>query len=157
MIRYLKQEESDRIWLSREAAMAGRENQVDLWFLSSGLDLQLPIVCAGFRTQSLASVQSLEHRDAHLMKLALDWAWTRKWWTMCLKSGYTSSKWLNQDWGGSSAKWGVHIYAEYAEYGQWTILHIGFSVCILFCILQHINLHIMVHITLHIILHITAY
>jgi hypothetical protein len=58
---------------------------------------------------------------------------------------------------GTSAKWGVHIYAEYAEYGQCSILHIGFSVCILFCILQHILLHIMVHITLHIILHILTY
>ena len=37
--------------------MAVRENQGDLWVLSSGLDLQLPIVCAGFRTLSLASVQ----------------------------------------------------------------------------------------------------
>ena len=26
--------------------MAGRENQGDLWYLASGLDLQLPIVCA---------------------------------------------------------------------------------------------------------------
>ena len=80
--------------------MAGRENQGDLWVLSSGLDLQLPMVCAGFRTLSLASVQSLGHRDSRLMKLALDRAWTWKWWTMCLKSGYTSSKWLNRDWGG---------------------------------------------------------
>ena len=54
--------------------MAGRENQGDLWVLSImiGLDLQLPIVCAGFRTLSLASVQSLGHRDTRLMKLALD-------------------------------------------------------------------------------------
>ena len=80
--------------------MAGRENQGALWVLSSGLDLQLPIVCDGFKTLSLASVQSLGHRDASLMKLALDLAWTRKWRTMCLKSGYTSSKWLNCDWGG---------------------------------------------------------
>ena len=43
--------------------MAGRENQGDLWVLSIGLDLQLPIVCAGFRTLSLASVQSLGHRQ----------------------------------------------------------------------------------------------
>ena len=100
MIRSLKRAESDRIWLSGEAAMAGRENQGDLWVLSSGLHLQLPIVCAGFRTLSLASVQSLGHRDSRLMKLALDRAWTWKWWTMCLKSGYTSSKWLNWDWGG---------------------------------------------------------
>ena len=100
MIRSLKQVESDRIWLSGEAAMAVRENSGDLWVLSSGLDLQLPIVCTGFRTLSLASVQKLGHRDARLMKLALDRAWTRKWWTMCLKSGYTSSKWLNWDWGG---------------------------------------------------------
>ena len=89
MIRSLKQVESDRIWLSGEATMARRENQGDLWVLSSGLDLQLPIVCAG-----------LGHRDARLMKLALDRAWTRKWWTMRLKSSHKSSKWLNQDWGG---------------------------------------------------------
>ena len=100
MIRSLKQEVPDRIWLSGEAAMAGWENQGDLWVLSLGLDLQPPIVCAGFRTLSLASVQSLGHRDASLMKLALDRARTRKCWTMCLKSGYTSSKWLNWDWGG---------------------------------------------------------
>jgi hypothetical protein len=37
--------------------MAGRENQGDHWDLTSGLDLQLPIVCAGLRTLSLASVQ----------------------------------------------------------------------------------------------------
>ena len=54
--------------------MAGRENQGDRWFLTSGLDLQLPIVCAGFRTLSLASLQSLGQRDARLMKLALDQA-----------------------------------------------------------------------------------
>ena len=54
--------------------MAGRENQGDLWVLSFRLDLQLPIVRAGFRTLSLASVQSLGHRDACLMKLALDLA-----------------------------------------------------------------------------------
>ena len=100
MIRSLKQVESDRIWLFGEATMAGRENQGDLWVLSSELDLQPSIVCAGFRTLSLASVQSLGHRDARLMKLALDQSWTRKWWTMCLKSGYTSLEWLNQDWGG---------------------------------------------------------
>ena len=29
--------------------MAGRENQGDLWVLSSGLDLQLPIVCGTVR------------------------------------------------------------------------------------------------------------
>ncbi len=39
--------------------MAGQENQGDLWELNLGLDLQLPIVCAGFRTLSLASVQNL--------------------------------------------------------------------------------------------------
>ena len=59
MISSLKQAESDRIWLSGEAAMAGRENQGDLWGLAEGLDLQLLIVCAGFRTLSLASVQNL--------------------------------------------------------------------------------------------------
>ena len=46
--------------------MAGREDHGDLWVLSSGLDLQLPIVCAGFRTLSLASVQTLRSRDARL-------------------------------------------------------------------------------------------
>ena len=46
--------------------MAGRENQGDRWVLSAGLDLQLPIVCAGFRTLFPASVQSLGHRDAHV-------------------------------------------------------------------------------------------
>ncbi len=39
--------------------MAGRENQGDLWDLTSGLDLQLPIVCPDLRTLSLASVQNL--------------------------------------------------------------------------------------------------
>ncbi len=39
--------------------MAGRENQGDLWDLASGLDVQLPIVCARVRTLSLASVQNL--------------------------------------------------------------------------------------------------
>ena len=53
--------------------MAGRENQGDLWVLSSGLDLQLlSIVYAGFRTLFLASVQSLGHRDTRSMKLTLD-------------------------------------------------------------------------------------
>ena len=59
--------------------MAGRENQGDFWVLSSGLDLQLPMVCAGFRTLSLASVQCLGRRDARLMKLALDLSCTQKW------------------------------------------------------------------------------
>ena len=55
--------------------MAGLKIQGDLWVLSSGesgVVLQLPIMCAGFRTLSLASVQSLGHRDACLMKFALD-------------------------------------------------------------------------------------
>ena len=40
--------------------MAGRENQGDLWDLTSGLDLQPPIEwAAGFMTLSLASVQNL--------------------------------------------------------------------------------------------------
>ncbi len=38
--------------------------------LSSGLDLQLPIVCADFRTLALASLQILGHEDARLIKLA---------------------------------------------------------------------------------------
>ena len=100
MISSLKRSESDRIWLSGEAAMAGRENQGDLWDLASGLDLQPPIVCAGFRTLSLASVQNLGRWDARLMKLALDRAWTGEWGTMCLKRGSASSNWLNWDWEG---------------------------------------------------------
>ncbi len=39
--------------------MAGRESQGDLWDLTSGLDLQQPIVCASFRTLSLAPMQIL--------------------------------------------------------------------------------------------------
>jgi hypothetical protein len=35
----------------------------------------------------------------------------------------------------TSAKWGVHIYYQYAEYGQCTILHIDNRACILLCIL----------------------
>ena len=52
--------------------MPGRDNRGDLWVLSSGLDLQLPIVCTGFQILSLASVQNFGHRDARFMKLALD-------------------------------------------------------------------------------------
>ncbi len=52
--------------------MGGRENQGDLWGLALGLDLQLPIVCAGFRTVSLTSAQKLGRCDARSMKLALD-------------------------------------------------------------------------------------
>ena len=74
MISSLKRSESDRIWLSGEAAMAGRENQGNLWDLTSGLDLQLPLVCASFRTLSLASVRNLGSSDARLVKLALDQA-----------------------------------------------------------------------------------
>jgi hypothetical protein len=55
--------------------MVGRENQGNLWDLASGLDLQPPIVCADFRTLSLASVQILRRWDTRLMKLALDQAW----------------------------------------------------------------------------------
>ncbi len=40
--------------------MAGRENQGDLWDLTSGHDLQPPIECADSRTLSLASVQNFE-------------------------------------------------------------------------------------------------
>ncbi len=104
MISSLKRAESDRIWLSGEAAMAGREIQGDIWDLTSGLDLQLPIVCAGFRTLSLASVQNLGSWDTRLLKLALDLAWTGEWGTMCLKRGSASSKyyskWFNWDWEG---------------------------------------------------------
>ncbi len=54
--------------------MAGPENEGDLWVLSTGLGLPPPIVCAGFRTLFLASVQSLGCRDARSIKLALDGA-----------------------------------------------------------------------------------
>ncbi len=63
---------SDRIWLSGEAATAGLKKLGDFWVLTSGLDLQPPTVCAGFRTLSLVSVQNLGRRDSHLMKLPLD-------------------------------------------------------------------------------------
>ena len=46
--------------------MARRENQGDLWVLSSGLDLQLPSVCTGFMTLFLASVQSLGHTGTEM-------------------------------------------------------------------------------------------
>ena len=82
------------LWLSGEAALAGRENHGDLWDLASGLDLQLPIVCAGFRTLSLASVQNLGCWNACSKKLALDRAWSGEWGTMCLKRGFASSNWL---------------------------------------------------------------
>jgi hypothetical protein len=55
--------------------MAGQEIKGDLWDQSLGLDLlQPPIVCAGFRTLSLASVQNLGSRDPRLTKLDLDQA-----------------------------------------------------------------------------------
>jgi hypothetical protein len=54
--------------------MARRENQGGLWDVILGLDLQPPIVCAGFQTLSLASVQTLGRCNACLMKLALDQA-----------------------------------------------------------------------------------
>jgi hypothetical protein len=56
--------------------MAGQEIEGDLWDQSSGLDLLPTIVCAGFRTLSLASVQNLgtRSRDPRLTKLALDQA-----------------------------------------------------------------------------------
>jgi hypothetical protein len=44
--------------------MAGQEIEGDLWDQSLGLDLLPPIVCAGFRTLSLASVQNLGSRGA---------------------------------------------------------------------------------------------
>ncbi len=113
MIRSLKHAESDRIWLSGEASMAGWENKGGLWVLSSGLGLQPSIVgvhtwcnmhknlrCPGFGTLSLASVKNLRRRDARLIELALDRAWTRASWSMCRKRGSTSSIWLNWDWDG---------------------------------------------------------
>jgi hypothetical protein len=60
--------------------MAGQEIKGDLWDQSLGLDL-LPIVCAGFRTLSLASVLNLGSRDPHLTKLALDQASHSCKWT----------------------------------------------------------------------------
>jgi hypothetical protein len=54
--------------------MAGQEIEGDLWDQSLGLDLLSTIVGAGFRTLSLASVQTLESRDPRLTKLALDQA-----------------------------------------------------------------------------------
>ena len=50
--------------------MAGQEIEGDLWGQSLGLDLLPTIVCAGFRTLSLASVQNLGSRDPRLTKLA---------------------------------------------------------------------------------------
>ncbi len=53
--------------------MVAQENQGDLcFFFPKGLDLPPPIVCAGFRTLSVASVQNMVCRGAHLMELALD-------------------------------------------------------------------------------------
>ncbi len=54
--------------------MAGREIEGDLWDQSLGLDLLPTIVCTGFRTLSLASVQKMGSRDLRLTKLALDQA-----------------------------------------------------------------------------------
>jgi hypothetical protein len=54
--------------------MAGQEIEGDLWDQSLGLDLLPPIVCAGFRTLSVASVKNLGSRDPRLTKLALDQA-----------------------------------------------------------------------------------
>jgi hypothetical protein len=54
--------------------MAGQENQGDLWGMSSRLDLLPLIVCSGFRTLSLSSVQNLGSRDRRLTKLDLDQA-----------------------------------------------------------------------------------
>jgi hypothetical protein len=38
--------------------MAGQENQGDLRVLSLGIDLLAPVVCAGFMTLSLTTVQT---------------------------------------------------------------------------------------------------
>jgi hypothetical protein len=54
--------------------MAGQEIEDDLWDQSLGLDLLQTMVCIGFRTLSLASVQNLGSRDPRLTKLALDQA-----------------------------------------------------------------------------------
>jgi hypothetical protein len=54
--------------------MAGQEIEGDLWDQSLRLDLPSTIVCAEFRTLSLASVQNFGSRDPSLRKLALDQA-----------------------------------------------------------------------------------
>jgi hypothetical protein len=54
--------------------MAGQEIEGDLWDQSLGFDLLSTIMCAGFRTLSLASVQNLGSRYPSLTKLALDQA-----------------------------------------------------------------------------------
>jgi hypothetical protein len=56
--------------------MAGQEIKGDLrvWDQSLGLDLLPTIVCAGFRTLCLASVQNLGSIDPSLTELALDQA-----------------------------------------------------------------------------------
>jgi hypothetical protein len=55
---------------TQETAIAGQKNQGYLLvFLSVGLDLLPPTVCAGCRT--LASVQNFGSRDPFSMKLAL--------------------------------------------------------------------------------------
>ncbi len=61
------------------------------------VDLQPPFVGAGLRTLSLACGQNLGRWDTCLMKLALDWAWTGEWGTMCLKRSSASSHWLNKE------------------------------------------------------------
>ncbi len=80
--------------------MTRQENQGDLWVLPIRLYLLPSIMCPGLWTLSLASVQSLGSRDPRLKKLALDLAWIQTWWTMSLKGGSTSSKWLYLDWDG---------------------------------------------------------
>jgi hypothetical protein len=54
--------------------MAGQEIEGDIWDQSLGLDLLPTIVCAGFKTLSLAFVQNLGSRDPRLTKSALDQA-----------------------------------------------------------------------------------
>jgi hypothetical protein len=53
----------------------------------------------------------------------------------------------------SSAKWGVHTYAEYAKSGLVTILHIAKDLKYFFLHILHIVLQILLHI-LHTVLHI---
>jgi hypothetical protein len=52
--------------------MAGQEIEGGLWDQSLGLDLLPTIVCSGFRTLFLASVQNLGSKDPRLTKLAFD-------------------------------------------------------------------------------------
>ncbi len=141
--------------------MAGRENQGDLWDLASGLDLHLPIVCAGLA----------QEWRRHAGPGSGGWApgpgqpgclrrgsppqWPATGSAACRSGvrdpGPPSQAGQPACQAGArvtalpaqsarrrrpaSAKWGVHIYYQYAEYGQCTIQHIDNRACILLCIL----------------------